>query len=355
MRIRIELIIGIVLVSVAFGALYMVANVINPPAQNVLVATHDIQPGEVLVQSMIELVPVNLPSTDMFITEDDISRFSGAVAVEVIHKGELLHMASFVERDNPAAAERAALALDDPKMVAFVVPVSEETAPPNIQQGDRVNLVLGIGGSSYLSSTVSLLREAESSDMTNVDMLESRQETDISNGATTLDAFDTGDDQHYMSESLTLPIAKTLVRRARVLQVVYKNRPDPAYTGEAGQEAYLSGEIKAIVLAVPEDSQELLTFALSNGEVRIALCSPLADEGEQVTMGMSWQDLGAYFVLERIQGMSEMEFEQMLAGPGANLLWTRWLAEREAERRRLQTPTPPTLPEIAAPTDETVD
>ena len=44
MRIRPELLIGVILIVVAFAALFLVANILNPPAQLVLVARRDIQP-----------------------------------------------------------------------------------------------------------------------------------------------------------------------------------------------------------------------------------------------------------------------------------------------------------------------
>lgn len=150
MRIRPELIIGVALVVIAFVALFLVANILNPPAQLVLVASRDIQPGERLSPELAQAVEVQLPFVDSFILESEADQFEGAVFIEAVHQNEPIHKASLVAADNPAAISRSSLALDDPHLVAFVIPVSPETAPPDIHEGDRVDITLGVGSATFL-------------------------------------------------------------------------------------------------------------------------------------------------------------------------------------------------------------
>ncbi len=326
MRIRPELIIGVALVIVSFIALFLVANIINPPSQYVLVAVRDIQPGEQLSPELARAVAVELPFIENFILEMEADRFDGALFVESVHANEPIHKASLVSADNPAAASRSSLALDDPGLVAFVVPVSPETAPPDVAIGDRVDLTLGVGSATFLSGSFSVVPtpnpyqpnqvfvgEWSSSDRGEVESESSSQSFPITQGSTATEPD--------APQRVTLPVAKTLVRGARVLRVVHEQRVNPGFTGE-GQSSYIFGDIQALVLAVPLEAQEVLTFALANGDVRVAVLSPVFSQDEsRPTLGMSWDDLIAFFYAEREQGLQDINSSESLLGPGASVLW----------------------------------
>jgi hypothetical protein len=51
-----------------------------------------------------------------------------------------------VTADNPAAVHRLSLALNDPDLVAAVVPVNSKIIPDNVTAGDYVNVTVGIEG-----------------------------------------------------------------------------------------------------------------------------------------------------------------------------------------------------------------
>jgi Flp pilus assembly protein CpaB len=327
MKIRLELILGIVLFLAAFAVLYFLANVINPPAINVLVAVRDITAGETLTVNMARLEEVSLPDPSLVITEEEVSRFSGAIAVEDIHQGELLQMVSFVLPDHPAAPMYTSLGLDDPAMAAFVIPVDISTAPSDIRRGDLVDVIMGIGGENqmtgeFLSGTVS----QESSSWTEVETVP-LVTPDSDDEETSSLQEEGGEDntpwfadpsEFYPQDSsphavereksieVLLPIAKVLVRCARVLDVVYEESTSSTYDTSVNGET-VHGDLSALVLMVPIESQELLTFALSNGDVRVGLRSPLAGTDHTPTLGMSWGDLAEFFSYER-----ELRLQQSL-------------------------------------------
>ncbi len=140
---------------------------------------------------------------------------------------------------------------------------------------------------------------------------------------------------------VTLPIAKTLVRNALVLRVVYEQRPNPGFTGE-GQSAFIRGDIQALVLAIPMEGQEIVTFALANGDVRVAVRSPLASEEDRSpTLGMSWDDLVAFFYAERELGLQAIDPNASLIGPGASALWPTQRALNAPTSSPTRTPLPP--------------
>ena len=328
MRIRPELIVGIALVLVAFVALFLVANILNPPSQLVLVARRDIQAGEKLSPDLAQAVAADLPSIDSFVLEGEADRYAGSVFVEDVHQNEPIHKASLISSGNPAAASRTSLALDDPTLVAFVVPVSPETAPPEVREGDKVDLTLGVGSATFLAGSLAVVPTPNPFEPRDVFVGGVAQSGDqavlttpvVPSGQLSVPLV-TAIPSPTAPPQVTLPIAKSLVRNARVMEVVYELRPNPGFTGQ-GESAYLQGDIKALVLAVPTEAQEILTFALANGDVRVAVRSPLAsDQDGAPTLGMSWDDLVAFFYAERELGLKAIDPNASLTGPGASSLW----------------------------------
>lgn len=353
MRIRAELIIGVALVVVAFLALFMVANIINPPAQLVLVASRDIRAGERLSPGLARAVEVQLPFVTSFIREEEADLFEGAVFIEAVHENEPIHKASLIDADNPAAISRSSLALDDPNLVAFVVPVSPETVPPDVREGDRVDLTLGVGSATFLSGSLSVVPTPNPFEPREVfvgGLVEQGGQTFLATPVQPSGELPIPESivvpSPTQAPQVTLPIAKSLVRNALVLTVVYDQRPNPGFTSE-GQSAFIRGDIKALVLAVPMEAQEIITFALANGDVRVAVRSPLASEDDGTpTLGMSWDDLVAFFYAERELGLQAIDPEASLMGPGASSLWPT----QRALNAPTATPTPTPRPPSATPT-----
>ncbi len=151
---------------------------------------------------------------------------------------------------------------------------------------------------------------------------------------------------------VTLPIAKSLVRNARVLKVVYEMRPNPGFTGE-GESAFIRGDIQALVLAIPTEAQEIVTFALANGDVRAAVRSPLATEDDgSPTLGMSWDDLVAFFYAEREEGLQAVDPNAGLLGPGASSLWPTQQALNAPTNTPAPDPSATASPSSPSPTPE---
>jgi Flp pilus assembly protein CpaB len=353
MRIRPELIIGVALVVVAFLALFLVANLINPPSQLVLVASRDIQAGERLSPELARAVEVQLPFVASFIREEEADLFEGAVFIEAVHENEPIHKASLIDADNPAAISRSSLALDDPNLVAFVVPVSPETVPPDVREGDRVDLTLGVGSATFLAGSLSVVPTPNPFEPREVfvgGLVEQGGQTFLATPVQPSGELPIPESIVVPSPTqppqVTLPIAKNLLRNALVLRVVYEQRPNPGFTGE-GQSAFIRGDIQALVLAIPSEAEEVVTFALANGDVRVAVRSPLAsaDDGSP-TLGMSWDDLVAFFYAERELGLRAIDPSASLIAPGASALWPT----QRALNVPTATPTSTPLPATSTPT-----
>ena len=346
MKIRFELILGAVLFLAAFTALYLVANVINPPDVKVLVAVRDMDSGEVLMKDSVMLEEVSIPDPSLVITEKDLPVFEGATAVEDIHRGELLHQASFVVQDNPAAEMHTSLGLEDPGLAAFVIPVNMTSAPPGIRRGDLVDVVLGIGGTAREMGRALIepdddkhsggntaepersieeggIAPEEAENIVGEESEYSAYKVEIIPGPTSDDSFRMEEaEREEDDEEVLLPISKVMVQCAQVLEVVFDEAPGSAYSA-AGEVDPVEGDMVALVLEVPVEAQELLTFAIANGDIRIGLRSPLAEETRRPTMGMCWNDLASFFQLDRKAGLELWQEGENLVGPGASLLESR--------------------------------
>ena len=362
-RVRPEIWIGAFLLIVSFVAALYVLNQASEGTVEVLRAVRDFQPGDPITGDMVEWVqiPGSIAAPYISINEPE---FDGAVAIDPIVAGELLLKSSFMQASNPAAANRTALLLSDPNLVAFVIPVNEETAPPNISPGDRVDLILGVGSATFLSGQLSTLPTPNPQDPREVftgtiyntgEPGVFREEGDEYLG----EAQGTGSilptpeivqsEDQSEEEYIAMPIAKTLVHGATVIRVIYEQEPNPFAAAEQGSAAYTLGPAKAIVVAVPIDAQELLTFALANGDLRVSLLSPLAQVTDEPTLGMSWTDLVVYFMAERQLVIEDYNFDQPLTAPGASLVWSILQATEHAQD---SIPAVPTYTPTPTPTAE---
>jgi hypothetical protein len=101
--------------------------------------------------------------------------------------------------------------------------------------------------------------------------------------------------------------------------VIHEEQPNPAYGGpDSGEPATISGAVIAIQVAVPREQEEMLHYIVTTGEYRVALLSPNAAENDP-TLGMTWDDLKAFFWAEREQALGSLVITDTtgLVGPGA--------------------------------------
>jgi hypothetical protein len=351
-RVRPEIWIGAFLLIASFAAAMYVLNQASEGAVEVLRAMRDFQPGDAITMDMVEWVQIPDSLAGPYISVNE-PEFDGAVAIIPVAAGELLPKTSFVLATNPAAANRTALILSDPNLVAFVIPINEETAPPNIAPGDRVDLTLGVGSATFLSGQLSSLPTPNPQDSREVftgtiyntgepGVFSEEGDEFLGEAVGTGGILPTpevtpedGLDEEYVA----MPIAKTLVHGAMVIHVIYEQEPNPFAAAEQGAAAYTIGPAKAIVVAVPIEAQELLTFALANGDLRVSLLSPLADVSDEPTLGMSWTDLVVFFKAERQMIIDGYNFDQPLTAPGASLIWSMMQSTVQAQEALPPMPT----------------
>jgi len=113
-------------------------------------------------------------------------------------------------------------------------------------------------------------------------------------------------------------VAKVCVRDLAVLDVIHEEQPNPAYGGpESGEPPTIPGEVMAVQVAAPREQEEMLHYVITTGEYRVALLSPNASREDDPTLGMTWDDLVAFFWAERETALEAITGTTRLLGPGA--------------------------------------
>ena len=389
------LLIGLLLAVLAFAAYFFLGNVLNPPPYQVVIVAQEVSPGETLRQAMlsVDAQQVHPKVAGEYVLQDELSDWLGATVNEPLHPGDPLTKARLVRAGNPAAARHLAIALEQPDEAAMVIPVSPETCPSRILPGDRVDISFGIGRVQQsglsdglpaqptptvpppitLPHTADLAQDEPLGPVTEHSLPgpagtgselgwgEEKEPLEMPPGATILE-------EGEISEQLeaVLPLAKIVLQSVEVLDIHFEERPNPAYSGDeqGGAQPYIQGDILSLEVVIPAGAVEMLHFAVENGSVRISLLSPNAPTpGERgPTLGMTWEDLAAFFEAERRQVLGIEEEKTMImshlpaaaptdtAGITGTLPLSPTLAGAvTATPRPSRTPQPTLQPEVEAP------
>ena len=285
-------IVGIVAFAAIFILIFLFVNSINPPATEVYIATRDILPGEIL--DLDELAVVAVPAQGMevaYITEDNAELYGNTEVVNQIYAGEFIPISALLSIDNPVSLSRIALSISDPDHIAIVLPVDPETSPQNIVAGDYVDVTIAVGSGSLLAGSFDTVPEPEG-----VNDFYFQQAADLKAIPTLESPFlPTPELTPTPPQPITLPVAKTVSVRARVMQVNYLLIVQPSTTNT--EPRVQRGDIQSLVLEVPRETQEIISFGVANGIVRISVLHPNSAEEEFGTAGMSWDDLVALLPL----------------------------------------------------------
>lgn len=339
------IIIGVVLLVGSIVGLAFIGRILNPPAQQVYVAAKEIQPGDVLGPEIVELVDVRLPATDMYFTPDDINNYEGAVFVETVHTGMFVPKVALSHEANPASSERVALALSDTDMVAMVIPVTPLTTPRGIVVGDRVSLTVSVGAATFLTGEFSNVPTPKP--VTGYGSSAGATEGSMAGIPTPALPFRRGEEAAGPTPSPTaekrimLPITKTIVTNGRILDILHEESLAAAFNEDDGNQEPLQGDIRAVVVAVKLNVQEALSYAINNGEVRIAVVSPNADVADNgLTPGMSWDDMVSYYRMELAMWALTPQPLDDLEAPGASMYYSTVMATLFPSATPTITPTP---------------
>lgn len=346
------LLVGLLLMVSSFAAVYLFGQVFNPPAVLVVVASRDFNPGEVVQLQDLATISVHVDESESVFyktvfLKSDLQLLNNKIVTQPIAAGQPIPRNAVVAAGNLNSG--LAGQLEDPSLIALVVPVSEDTAPPGIRAGDYVDLVYGVVGVSYAPVV---------------------PPTDVA-----FQTFNPGAGLEPVTPNpnmavepsptpgvmLYAPLAKTIVTNALVLDLVHEVKQASQVTSSGQTVAReVQGAVTALVLAVPRDAQEVVQFALDTGVVRVSLLSANARaDGTQIgdrrpTLGMTWNDLVALLEMERQQRL-DAGLPSAITGAGQDLYLQQEQAVQLAEAADRATPIPtqsqaPTLAPTPTPT-----
>jgi len=275
----------------------------------------------------------------MYLNTGNIDQFASGVVVGQIYAGEMIPLSSIADSDSPVLDSRISLALDDPNMVALVVPVDPKTSPQNIVVGDYVDLILAVGSGTFLSGNFDTVSAPEGAN----DYYFQSYGYSTEDGGESTDPF-TYEELFYeggqinvqgptptsVVNPITLPVAKTVALRTKVLSVQHEIIVNAAFNPDVDAPMVSKGDILGIVVAVPREMEEIVAFGVANGDLRIAVLSPLAGEGSiDRTPGMSWDDLVAFFKWEREEWVDAEDHTDIEIAPGSSYIYPTLIAPQK--------------------------
>jgi Flp pilus assembly protein CpaB len=301
---------GVIMAVMAFVAFLFIGRIFNPPATAVVILTRDVPRYGVITKDVlaVDAQSIHPQVAQAYVLEGELPDYLGAVAIEPLYAGDPLTKARLVTGAKAAGLGRLALQLDQADLVAMVIPVDQKTCPEAIAPGDYVNVEFGLGQVRQEAATntgvYGLATPTPAAGTGSIVALTTTKTISVSTYLTATVPWAVGD--------VELPLAKTVLQQLLVLDVVREpvdnsqyGMSSPGQAGQATQPATVKGQVLGLVVAVPRDAQEMLTFSINHGQVRIALVSPLAvaSPGPAPSLGITWADLQAYIRAERLRAL----------------------------------------------------
>ncbi|MEM2618017.1 MAG: hypothetical protein QW356_00820 [Candidatus Hadarchaeales archaeon] len=261
----ITFILGIALTIFSFIALTVYGQARQPVIYSVVVAGEKIEDGERLDISKLRVAKVTMPSgiIDQYLQEKELPEYAGAIVQGGFLRGELIQKSRLIHSSNPLGEEKVTLALDKPSFAAISLPSSKVIIPEGVERGQCLDLIVGFPRMDK-----------------------------------------TGEPGMMKSSEVIYPLAKAIVRGAKVLRVEKEMIPNPQYGTVAGVPPYIFGRVLGITVVIPREVEELVKFALDSGSLQAVILSPLVcQEIQAPSPGFTAEDFERLFTLEREMAM----------------------------------------------------
>ena len=291
MRRKIQILIGLVLMIVVFGAVLLIAQRSQPQTYDVAVVMKDIPAYTPLTTDMLatDSQSVSAAVAQKYILTGDLPELlaAGAVSVENLHPGQPLLRVQVAAGVQAQGLSRLSVALKDPNLVIVAIPVVPSNLPA-VFPGDAIALFFASG--NVQAQTI--------------------QTTTVSGPTPTPTPRPLGviSQTTVLTTELQLPLAKWLSNGV-VYRVNRQMKENPNYgaPGAAPDEPrYLDGDIQSLDVVVRRDAAEWVAFALANGKVQIgvlpAVNRPNVEKGDfGASAGVTWSDFEKRFFADRGQ------------------------------------------------------
>lgn len=339
---------GILLILSVLG-LWLLGRVLNPRAQEILVATTDLEPSAHLSAEAVQVVSVNMNQEQLanYLTPSLLEDSGYQVQViQPVARGNFIPLQALSFDSNPAAMSHTSLALSDPGIVAMVIPVTPLTCPPDVKPGDMVSLSMDLGSSAFMAGEFSAVATPQS-----YSSLTSSRPPTVLDSPGSLITSPLGEPTATPTAPalLTLPITKNITT-AKVLKVLYEIKVTGSLNTTNDTE---QGKITGLVVGVAAEAQEMIGFGIHNGEIRVAVLSPQASAG-MASAGMSYDDMVAYFRWNRQLWLLDGSISMPnISAPGAAVIYPTLMATYFPSPTMQPSPTHTATPSATGPTPTT--
>ncbi len=298
---KLQILLGIVLAVVAVLAVLFLGRLNQPVTFEVVVIREETPAFTELTGDMVTVDTQSLnpavAETYVLASEFEAMMAEGAVAVEVLHRGQPLLRAQVASGVDAEGLSRLAVALTDPDRVIFPVPVDQDELPALVP-GDVVALFFS-AGQVQAHSLVTYTVEGEEPLRVNP-----------STGSTITHTYvDLSQDSGpvTITTELVMPLTKW-TSNGVVYRLNRQQRENPNY-GAPGMEQeprYIEGDVKSLDIVVHRDDAEWVAFALAHGRIQVAVLPAVAKRDVEAGTfppgpGVTWTDFESRFFEERAQ------------------------------------------------------
>jgi len=299
---KLQILLGIVLAVVAVLAVLFLGRLNQPVTFEVVVIREETPAFTELTGDMVTVDTQSLnpavAETYVLASEFEAMMVEGAVAVEVLHRGQPLLRAQVASGVDAEGLSRLAVALNDPDRVIFPVPVDQDNLPALVP-GDVVALFFS-AGQVQAHSLVTYTVEGE----------EEEEVGPSASGATTHTIVDLSQEDSEpvtITTELVMPLTKW-TSNGVVYRLNRQQRENPNY-GAPGMEQeprYIEGDVKSLDIVVHRDDAEWVAFALAHGRIQVAVLPAVAKRDVEAGtfpsgVGVTWTDFESRFFEERMQ------------------------------------------------------
>jgi Flp pilus assembly protein CpaB len=274
------LILGAILGVIVAVGIFLYFQISRPTVVEVPVALNDIPAGTVLKAGFFRvagLSNVDSQTIAKWITVADWSKVDGKVTTSDIRAGFPIAKAQIDPNSSSAQESRLSVVLTGTNDYYIVIPTKPEEVGNYVQPGDRVDLIISIGG------------------VDRVDKLSlGPQETG-----------DVVDHAEAVTQTIPLPVSKLVVQNLSVLRVdraPVQRSTTSSTQGQAAQQDTASpttSDVKRLYIKVDRDQLEVLSFVLNNGKRNIVVRAANGSKESLPSDGVTWDDFVRWFFAQR--------------------------------------------------------
>ncbi|MCL5994817.1 MAG: hypothetical protein M1546_02035 [Chloroflexi bacterium] len=279
---KIFLILGAVLGILVAAGIFLFLQLNRPTVTEVPVAIIDIPAGTVLKPELFRvarMANLDQQTAAKWVTLADWSLAGNKVATSDIRAGFPIAKTQIDPESSILMETRLSAALTGTNEYYLVVPTGPDEVGNYIQPGDRIDLIINVGGGGGGALTLPPLKEGEQ-----------EGEADLSAGTD-------------ITQTIPPPVTKLVVQNMTILRIdrdkAQSSSSASSNTQQSQQTTPALGNVKRLYFKVDRDQLEVLSFVLNNGNPRIAVRAANGSQDALPTDGVTWDDFARWFYAQR--------------------------------------------------------